>query len=250
METSKVESVVRNQAEARMNQLEQEFRSLLEKVQRRKQPAGVLARAVISSDDLRAATMTSALLFERNQKSAEAQELVSAVMTSAYLLEEAGIRNADVSISVEKRRESQVTVEEAVSLFKKLTTTNVTVKNDENQQMVRVQQMKKAARALSIDDVISSDITISRKLLFTSSCYMEIAIAKRCRLHNHGKSSRKHLKPTTGQPAASISSPAQPVASSMHPVASFAYPIDMESSRKKADVVESYNPVAKIQTQG
>ncbi|KZV45147.1 pentatricopeptide repeat-containing protein mitochondrial [Dorcoceras hygrometricum] len=47
--------------------------------------------------------MTSALLFERNQKSAEAQELVSAVMTSAYLLEEAGISNADVSISVEKR---------------------------------------------------------------------------------------------------------------------------------------------------
>ncbi|KZV50410.1 phagocytic receptor 1b [Dorcoceras hygrometricum] len=36
-------------------------------------------------------------------------------MTSAYLLEEAGISNADVSISVEKRRESQVTVEEAVN---------------------------------------------------------------------------------------------------------------------------------------
>ncbi|KZV13506.1 hypothetical protein F511_45331 [Dorcoceras hygrometricum] len=61
------------------------------------------------------------------------------------------------------------------------TTENVTVKNDENQQMVRVQQMKKAAGALSIDDVISSDITI----------------------------------------------------------------IDMESSRKKADVVESYNPDAR-----
>ncbi|KZT76541.1 glycerophosphodiester phosphodiesterase-like protein [Dorcoceras hygrometricum] len=127
--------------------------------------------------------MTSALLFERNKKSAEAQELVSAVMTSAYLLEEAGISNADISISVEKRRESQVTVEEAVSLFKKLTTANVTVKNDENQQMVRDQQMKKAAGALSIDDVISSDITISRKLLFTSSWYLEIAIEKRCRLH-------------------------------------------------------------------
>ncbi|KZV24624.1 hypothetical protein F511_36842 [Dorcoceras hygrometricum] len=107
--------------------------------------------------------------------------------------------------------------------------------SDVNQQMVRVQQMKKAAGALSIDDVISSDITISRKLLFTSSC--------------RGKSSRKHLKPTTGQPAASISSPAQPVASSMHPVASFAYPVDMEFSHNKADVVESYNPVAKIQTQ-
>ncbi|KZV13518.1 cyclin-dependent kinase G-2-like [Dorcoceras hygrometricum] len=53
---------------------------------------------------VRVASMTSALLFERNQKSAGAQELVSVVMASAYLLEEAGISNADVSISVEKRR--------------------------------------------------------------------------------------------------------------------------------------------------
>ncbi|KZV51370.1 starch synthase 3, chloroplastic/amyloplastic [Dorcoceras hygrometricum] len=35
-----------------MNQLEQELRSLLEKVQRRKLPAGALERAVISSDDV------------------------------------------------------------------------------------------------------------------------------------------------------------------------------------------------------
>ncbi|KZV15605.1 hypothetical protein F511_41177 [Dorcoceras hygrometricum] len=49
--------------------------------------------------------------------------------------------------------------------------------------MVRVQQMKKAAGALSVDDVISSDITISRKQLFTSRWYLELAIAKRCRLH-------------------------------------------------------------------
>ncbi|KZV06563.1 hypothetical protein F511_45955 [Dorcoceras hygrometricum] len=160
-----------------------------------------------------------------------AQELVSAMMTSAYLLEEAGISNADVSISVEKRRESQVTVEEAVSLFKKLTTANVTVKNDENQQMVRVQQMKKAAGALIIDDVISSDITISRKLLFISSCSRKISAGSYC------TSSREQQRYI------------QPVASSMHPVASFAYPVDKESSRKKADVVESYNPVAKIQTQ-
>ncbi|KZV37852.1 peroxidase [Dorcoceras hygrometricum] len=41
---------------------------------------------------LRAATMTSALLIERNRE--------TATMTSAYLLEEAGISNADVSISV------------------------------------------------------------------------------------------------------------------------------------------------------
>ncbi|KZV26350.1 hypothetical protein F511_39429 [Dorcoceras hygrometricum] len=66
--------------------------------------AYLLEKAVSSKDELRAATMTSALLFERNQKSAGAQELVSVVMTSAYLLEEAGISNADVSISVEKIR--------------------------------------------------------------------------------------------------------------------------------------------------
>ncbi|KZV17121.1 ATP binding protein isoform 1 [Dorcoceras hygrometricum] len=105
---------------------------------------GALARAVISNDDVtmstgessmmtsacllevvRAALMTSALLFERNKKSAGAQELESATLTSAYLLDEAGISNADlesatltsaylldeagisnadVSISVEKRR--------------------------------------------------------------------------------------------------------------------------------------------------
>ncbi|KZV26233.1 hypothetical protein F511_43698 [Dorcoceras hygrometricum] len=40
---------------------------------------------------------------------------------------------------------------------------------------------KKAAGALSIDDVISSDITISRKLMFTSRRHLELAIAKRCR---------------------------------------------------------------------
>ncbi|KZV46695.1 hypothetical protein F511_36755 [Dorcoceras hygrometricum] len=148
-----------------------------------------------------------------------AQELVSAVMTSAYLL------RREESRKLLLKKLLSITVNES-SLFKKLSTANVTVKNDENQQMVRVQQMKKAAGALSIDDVISSDITISRNLLFTSSC--------------RGKSSHKHLKPTTGQPAASISSPAQPVASSMHPVASFAYPVDMESSRKKADMTSAY----------
>ncbi|KZV58093.1 divinyl chlorophyllide a 8-vinyl-reductase, chloroplastic-like [Dorcoceras hygrometricum] len=68
-------------------------------------------------------------------------------------------------------------------------------------------------------------------------------------LPSRGKSSRKHLKPTTGQPAASISSPAQPVASSMHPVASFAYPVDMVSRRKKSRSSEAWQPGAKIQTQ-
>ncbi|KZV43993.1 hypothetical protein F511_30998 [Dorcoceras hygrometricum] len=43
--------------------------------------------------------------------------------------------------------------------------------------------MKKAAGGLSIDDVFSSDSHNQQELLFTSSWYLEIAIAKRCRLH-------------------------------------------------------------------
>ncbi|KZT75758.1 hypothetical protein F511_47217 [Dorcoceras hygrometricum] len=104
METSKVESVVRNQAEAKINQLEQELRSLLEKVQRRKQPAGVLARAVISSDDVSIYSGESneqqGLRHHSQQMSRVAQELVSAMMTSACLLEVATSSNDDVSIAV------------------------------------------------------------------------------------------------------------------------------------------------------
>ncbi|KZV13609.1 cyclin-dependent kinase G-2-like [Dorcoceras hygrometricum] len=107
--------------------MEQNLLSLLEEMSKKEdeqQMSGISsARSGISNDDVsistgessmmtsacllevvRAASMTSALLFERNQKSAGAQELVSVVMASAYLLEEAGISNADVSISVEKRR--------------------------------------------------------------------------------------------------------------------------------------------------
>ncbi|KZV22893.1 cation/H(+) antiporter 19-like [Dorcoceras hygrometricum] len=42
----------------------------------------------------------------------------------------------------------------------------------------------------------------------------------------------------TAHPVVSYNEPAVAI----HPVASFAYPVDIESSRKKADVVESYNP--------
>ncbi|KZV42887.1 hypothetical protein F511_44847 [Dorcoceras hygrometricum] len=110
-------------------------------------------------------------------------------------------------------------------LNKKLTTANVTVKNDGNQQMVRVQQMKRdqllCKKALKqreswiIDDDISSDVITT--------------------------SSRKHLKPTTGQPARHrlIPPAGQPDASNS------TSSLDKESSRKKADVVESYNPDAR-----
>ncbi|KZV28721.1 transcriptional corepressor LEUNIG-like [Dorcoceras hygrometricum] len=45
----------------------------------------------------------------------------------------------------------------------------------------------------------------------------------------------------TAHPVESFNEPAV----AMNPVASFAYPVDMESSRKKTDVVESYNPDAR-----
>ncbi|KZV57255.1 hypothetical protein F511_16053 [Dorcoceras hygrometricum] len=91
-----------------------------------------------------------------------------------------------------------------------------------NQQMVRVQQM---ATVEWIQQKRKDKDSADGFALRTSS---------------RGKSSRKHLKPTTGQPAASISSPAQPVASSMHPVASFAYPVDMVSRRKKTRSSEAW----------
>ncbi|KZT76985.1 hypothetical protein F511_45990 [Dorcoceras hygrometricum] len=81
-------------------------------------------------------------------------------------------------------------------LNKKLTTANVTVKNDGNQQMVRVHQMKRdqllCKQALKQRESWISDDDISSDVITTSS---------------REKSSRKHLKPTTGQPAASISLP-------------------------------------------
>ncbi|KZV19240.1 hypothetical protein F511_20976 [Dorcoceras hygrometricum] len=86
-----------------------------------------------------------------------------------------------------------------------------------NQQMVRVQQM---ATVEWIQQKCKDKDSADGFVLRTSS---------------RGKSSRKHLKQMTGQPAASISSPAQPVASSMHPVASFAYPVDMSQRSRRND---------------
>ncbi|KZV16787.1 7-ethoxycoumarin O-deethylase-like [Dorcoceras hygrometricum] len=49
----------------------------------------------------------------------------------------------------------------------------------------------------------------------------------------------------TAHPVESFNEPAV----AMNPVASFAYPVDMESIRKKANVMESYNPDARFQSQ-
>ncbi|KZV23609.1 hypothetical protein F511_24018 [Dorcoceras hygrometricum] len=102
-----------------------------------------------------------------------------------------------------------------------------------------------------VEEEIQSQATVHQQLVHPDGFAL--------RTSSRGKSSRKHLKPTTGQPAASISSPAQPVASFAHPVASSMYQsqatalcissrdaVAMESSRKKADVVESYNSVVKV----
>ncbi|KZV13565.1 hypothetical protein F511_45273 [Dorcoceras hygrometricum] len=74
-----------------------------------------------------------------------------------------------------RRFQSQVTVDEGALMSNVEQEADNSKRNSEesdvvlkNQQMVRVQQMKKTAGALSMDDVISIDITISRKLLLTS----------------------------------------------------------------------------------
>ncbi|KZV38619.1 putative receptor-like protein kinase [Dorcoceras hygrometricum] len=124
--------------------------------------------------------------------------------------------------------------------------------------------MKKAAEALSVD-VISSDITISRKIYqqraSTSRVNLELAIAKRCRLHKLIRqrfafvlkiqqmlfalitSSRKISVGSyiVGSPSASISLPPAGRPDASNSTSS----LDMESSRKKADVKESYNPDAR-----
>ncbi|KZV42296.1 hypothetical protein F511_43450 [Dorcoceras hygrometricum] len=93
--------------------------------------------------------MTSALLFERNQKSAEAQELLAARMTSS----QSAVSYSDQQLSksyqqmsrqaqeMKQRRrrrfQSQVTVDKAVK--RNSEESNVVLKN---QQMIRVQQLK------------------------------------------------------------------------------------------------------------
>ncbi|KZV44999.1 hypothetical protein F511_25987 [Dorcoceras hygrometricum] len=88
-----------------------------------------------------------------------------------------------------------------------------------NQQMVRVQQMATVEwiqqKRKDKDSADGFALRTSRYFSQEESAVDTTSFD----LPSLGKSSRKHLKPTTGQPAASISSPAQPVASSMHPVA-------------------------------
>ncbi|KZV14153.1 Gamma-glutamyl transpeptidase 1 isoform 1 [Dorcoceras hygrometricum] len=116
-----------------------------------------------------------------------------------------------------RRFQSQVTVEEAVLMSNVEQEADNSKRNSEESGVVLKNQQEDFAMAM----------TSSRKIP-AGSYIVE-------------KSSRKHLKPTTGQPAASISLPpaGQPDASNS------TSSLDMESSRKKADVVESYNPDAR-----
>ncbi|KZV33242.1 hypothetical protein F511_43483 [Dorcoceras hygrometricum] len=129
METSKVESAVRNQAEAKLNQLE------------RSESAGTMRRPAASARD----------------RSDVVEEDSSRKLLLTNLLAVAILITVDESMS---------NVEQEADNSKRNSEESDVVLN--YQQMVRVQQMKKTAGALSIDDVISSDITISRKLVFTS----------------------------------------------------------------------------------
>ncbi|KZV37959.1 hypothetical protein F511_05442 [Dorcoceras hygrometricum] len=85
-----------------------------------------------------------------------------------------------------------------------------------NQQMVRVQQMKrdqllckqalKQRESWISDDDISSDVITTSRFSRCFRAKIQQVLFSRG-ISSRGKSSRKHLKPTTGQPAASISLP-------------------------------------------
>ncbi|KZV41929.1 receptor-like protein kinase [Dorcoceras hygrometricum] len=144
-------------------------------------------------------------------------------------------------------------------LNKKLTTANVTVKNDGNQQMVRVQQMKRdqllCKQALKQRESWISDDDISSDVITTSSRW---EIQSQAVETNDWTTSCKHIVTsswTTRRKQQLIQSRAsmnqlllciqsQALCTSRK-LQRFVYSVDMESSRKKADVVESYNPDAK-----
>ncbi|KZV36167.1 hypothetical protein F511_22835 [Dorcoceras hygrometricum] len=94
----------------------------------------------------------------------------------------------------------------------------------------------KAAGALSIDDVISSDITISRNIYqqraSTSSWYLKLAIAKRCRLH---KLIRQRF---------AFALKIQQMVCDDKTSSAIAYPVGMVSRRKKSRSREAWQPGA------
>ncbi|KZV19944.1 hypothetical protein F511_30668 [Dorcoceras hygrometricum] len=94
----------------------------------------------------------------------------------------------------------------------------------------------KAAGALSIDDVISSDITISRKIYqqraSTNRGNLKLAIAKRCRSN---KLSQDDV------PVASYSG-------SSRKLQCFAYPVAGNPDAGKAEVAKNCNQVQSIQS--
>ncbi|KZV24933.1 sorbitol related enzyme [Dorcoceras hygrometricum] len=98
----------------------------------------------------------------------------------------------------------------------------------------------KAAGALSIDDVISSDITISRKIYqqrASTRCWcLKLAIAKRCRLHKLIR--HRFAFSQDDVPVASYSAPSRRLQC-------FAYPVAGNPDAGKADVVKICKPVDK-----
>ncbi|KZV54807.1 hypothetical protein F511_04429 [Dorcoceras hygrometricum] len=168
METSKVESVVRNQAEGKLNQLEHS------------KPAGTMTT---SCKRLRAKRVARWSWNEKDQQEANA-----------------------------------------------------------NQQMKKNQQLRRCARyGISCDDISSDVITIN---IWQS--------ADEKRTDGLSPAVARYQQVATVHPVESFSVIFNQ--SRMHSercrlnnrkLQRFAYPVDMESSRKKADVVESYNPDAR-----
>ncbi|KZV51319.1 hypothetical protein F511_07510 [Dorcoceras hygrometricum] len=254
-----------------MNQLELELRSLLEKVQRRKQPAGALTRAAVSYSDQQEAKAIS-------RWSVSADEERPAV-AQAHMIQQMSREAQEMKRRRRRRFQSQVTVKEADLMSNVEQEADNSKRNSEesdvvlrNQQMVGVQQMKrdqllckqalKQRESWISDDDISSDvITISsdqqeakaisrwsvsadeerpavaqaHMIQQMSREAQEMKRRRRIRFQSQVTVEEADLDnqtQATTHPVESFNEPAV----AMNPVASFAYPVDMESSRKKAEL--------------
>ncbi|KZV26640.1 hypothetical protein F511_15748 [Dorcoceras hygrometricum] len=150
METSKVESAVHNQAKAKLNQLEHdepaETMNQLQALKRKDEPAVAIISTVDESINSR---------HSRSLEEAQAG---------------AGTKKFSRKLQWNQQRASTSTV--GYQQIKQSARDNAT-------------PCWRISRWISVDDVIGDVIIFSRcrKLMFTSRCYLKIAIAKRCRLH-------------------------------------------------------------------
>ncbi|KZV48086.1 paired amphipathic helix protein Sin3-like 2 [Dorcoceras hygrometricum] len=220
METSKVKSGVRNQAEDKLNQLEHsESAGLMRRpaasAKEKDESAGTGIAKTAGEIDRKRRYSADALCDEENQQvllsretssrkefSRSANQLKTLISSEAVDDLRRVIRaGCQLLSSIEMAKTTRSLQKKRTQVLFPVGTLEDTFEREEfcvqriqfngglyireaplkKHRLRKRAEMKKAAGALCLDDVISSDITISMKLMSTSRCYLELAIAKRCR---------------------------------------------------------------------